>query len=300
MKRHVREEVPVKKSLIAAFGAAALGLSACGASATFNGAVSSLGSSPDLQVHLTASASGAGTTQTEQVLGAISLDVDYSNPTGAALSQSNGKANAEIIVNAGATPFIDLRVVNDTLYLEVNVTALSNIPTVNLSPSDLAAAQLLIGGRWFQIPTSLLTSSLPATTKIKAEAAQDQAAERQIADALKKLIDTTPYTTLSSGSYSETGSLTSVVKAVLPAFESLGGSSATLISIKGTYTLGLTTSGTTATGASIKITAPNGTQGNASVELTATIAHANDSIVAPTNPTIVTKSMLEGLLAEAK
>jgi hypothetical protein len=190
--------------------------------------------------------------------------------------------------------------VNDTLYLEVNVTALSNIPSVDLSSSDLAAAQLLLGGRWFQIPTSLLTSSLPATSKIKAEGAQDQAAERKIADALEKLIDSTPYTTLSAGSYSETGSLTSVAKAVLPAFESLGGSSASLSSIKGTYRLGLTTSGTTATGASIKITAPNGTQGNASVELTATIAHADDDIVAPTNPTIVTKSMLESLLAEAK
>jgi hypothetical protein len=300
MKRHVREEVPVKKSLIAAFGAAALGLSACGASATFNGAVASLGSSPDLQVHLTASASGAGTAQVEPVLGAISLDVDYSNPTGANLSESNGKANAELIVNAGATPLVDIREVNGTLYLEVNVTALSNIPSVNLSSSDLAAAQLLFGGRWFEIPTSLLTSSFPATSKMKAQAAQDQAAAKKIADALDKLIDTTPYTTPSAGSYSETGSLRSVVKAVLPTFESLGGSSASISSIKGTYTLGLTTSGTTATGASIKITAPNGTQGDATVELTATIAHADDAVAAPTNPTILTKSMLEGLLAEAK
>lgn len=71
-------------------------------------------------------------------------------------------------------------------------------------------------------------------------------------------------------------------------------------SVQGSYTLSLTTSGTSATGASITVTAPNGTQGNATVTLSATIAHADDDITAPANPTIVTRSMLEGLLAKAK
>jgi hypothetical protein len=290
----------MKKFLIVSFAAAALGLSACGATASLNGAVSSLGSSADLQVHVTMSASGAGTASEQPVLSALSLDVDYSNPSGSPLSQSGGKANVELIVNAGSTPLVDLREVSNTLYLEVNVTALNNIPSVHLSASDLAEAQLLLGGRWFEIPTSLLTSSFPETSKIQANAAKEQAAAKKIADALEKLIDTTPYTTLSSGGYSQTGTLASVVKAVLPVVQSLGGSTGTVGSVQGTYTLTLTTSGTTATGASITITAPNGTQGNASVALTATIAHASDSIAAPANPTVVTRSMLEGLLAEAK
>jgi hypothetical protein len=290
----------MKKTLIVGFAAAALGLSACGATATLNGAVASLGSSPDLQVHVTASASGAGTTQTQQVLSALSLDIDYSNPTGANLSQSNGKANAEVIVNAGGSPLLDLRDVNSVIYLEVNVTALSNVPSVNLSAADLAAAQLLLGGRWFEIPMSLLTSSFPETAKITAEASQEQAATKKIADALKKLIDTSPYTTPSSGTYSETGSLQSVINALLPTINSLGGSDASLSSVKGTYALELATSGSNATGASITVTAPNGTQGNASVELTATVAHASNTIVAPTGATVVTKSLLDGLLSEAK
>jgi hypothetical protein len=290
----------MKKFLIVAFAASALGLSACGATASLNGAVSSLGSSADLQVHFTASATGAGTAQAQPVLSALSLDVDYSNPTGSALSQSGGKANVEIIVNAGGAPLVDLREVSDALYLEVNVSALSNLPSVHLSASDLAAAQLVLGDRWFEIPTSLLTSSFAQTSKIKANDTKEQAAAKKLADALEKLIDTTPYTTLSGGGYSQTGSLASVVKAILPTVESLGGSSDGANSVKGTYTLSLTTSGTTATGASITITAPNGTQGNASVSLTATIAHANNSVSAPANPTVVTRSMLKGLLAEAK
>lgn len=290
----------MKKFLIVGFAAAALGLSACGATASLNGAVSSLGSSADLQVHFTASASGAGTAQAQPILGALSLDVDYSNPTGSPLSQSDGNANVEVIVNAGGTPLVDIREVSDALYLEVNVAALSSIPSVHLSASEVAEAQLLLGGRWFEIPTSLITSSFSQTSKIKADDSKEQAAATKIADALEKLIDTTPYTTLSGGGYSQTGSLASVVKAVLPVVESLGGSSDGASSVKGTYTLSLTTSGTTATGASITITAPNGTQGNASVALAATIAHASESISAPANPTVVTRSMLEGLLAEAK
>jgi hypothetical protein len=290
----------MKKSLMVVFAAAALGLSACGATATLNGAVSSLGSSPDLQVHVTASVSGAGTAQEQQELSALSLDVDYANPTGANLSQSDGKANAELIVNAGGSALVDLREVNDALYLEVNVSALSNIPSINLSASDLAAAQLLLGGRWFEIPISLLTSLSPDTAKIHAQTSKEQAAAKKIADAFEKLIDTTPYTTLSGGGYSQTGSLQSVLQALLPTIESLGGSAPNLATVKGSYTLSLTTSGSTATGGSITITAPNGTQGNASVTLTATVAHASDAIVAPTGATVVTRALLNSLLAQAK
>ncbi|MCU1362746.1 MAG: hypothetical protein JWM55_574 [Acidimicrobiaceae bacterium] len=290
----------MKKFLIVGFAGAALGLSACGATASLDGAVSSLGSSADLQVHVTASASGAGTAQAQPVLNALSLDVDYSNPTGAPLSQSDGKANVEMIVNAGGTPFVDAREVSGALYLEVNVSVLSKIPSVSLSASEVAAAQLLLGNRWFEVPTSLLASSFKETSTIKADATKEQAAATKIADALEKLVDTTPYTTLSSGGYSQTGSLASVAQAVLPTIESLGGSSSGANSVKGTYTLTLTTSGTSATGASVAITAPNGTHGDATVDLTATLAHASDSVVAPANPTVVTRSMLEGLLAEAK
>jgi predicted small secreted protein len=289
----------VKKFLIVAVAAASLGLSACGTKATIDQAVSSLGSTSDLQVHFTVSATGAGSAQAQKILSALSLDVDYSNPTGSALSQSNGKANAEVIVNAGGAPVVDVRDISGTLYVEVNVSALNNIPTVNLSSTDLAAAQLLLGGRWFELPTSLLTS-FSATSKISAEAAQEEAATKKIADAIEKVIDTSPSTTLSSGGFSETGSLQSIVTAVLPTIESLANNTEHPGAVKGSYTLVLNTSGSTATGASIKITAPNGTQGNASVQLTATIAHANDDIVAPSGATVLTKSMLEGLLSEAK
>ncbi len=50
----------MKASWIAGFVVASLGLSACGATATIHSAVSSLGSSPDVQIHLTGTVTGPG------------------------------------------------------------------------------------------------------------------------------------------------------------------------------------------------------------------------------------------------
>jgi hypothetical protein len=90
-----------------------------------------------------------------------------------------------------------------------------------------------------------------------------------------------------------------VVTAVLPTVQSLESTPVHPSSVKGSYTITLTMSGSTATGGSITITAPNGTQGNASVGLQATVTHNNDSIVAPSGATVITKSLLKGLLSQA-
>jgi hypothetical protein len=70
--------------------------------------------------------------------------------------------------------------------------------------------------------------------------------------------------------------------------------------VKGTYTVAFTMSGSTATGASIGITAPNGTKGNATLTVNATVAHANTPIVAPANPTVITTALLKELLSQAE
>ena len=137
----------MRKVLVVAVLAASLGLSACGAAAkaTLDGAVASLGSSADLQVHLTASASGAGSAQAQSILAALTLDARFSNPTGAALSSST-QANSEIILNAGGQALLDVRDVGGALYAEVDVTALNNIPSVNVSAAQVAELQLLLAG----------------------------------------------------------------------------------------------------------------------------------------------------------
>ena len=292
----------MRKMMIVGLVGASLGLASCGAQASIDQAVSSLGSSPDLQLHFTGSASGPDAAQVQKVLSTLSLDMNYSNPSGAALSQSSGTANAEILVNAGTQTLADVRVVDSNLYVLVNISAVADIPGVTLPATQVAALQLILGGRWFELPKSLLTSIAPAPSATStAQAAKVAAAERTILDDLSNLIANTAYTTLPNGGYSQTGTLASVVKAVLPTIQSLSGSTLPSTTVKGNYTLTVTASGSNATGGSISVTAPSGVtgQGNDTVGLNVTVAHASLSIVAPTGATIITPSLFQGLLSQA-
>jgi hypothetical protein len=295
----VDEEVAVKASWIVGFVVASLGLSACGATATIHSAVSSLGSSPDVQVHLTGTVSGTGTTQAQEILSVMSIDMAYSNPSGAALSQAGSAVNSEITVNVGTQTLADVREVAGNIYVLIDVNTLTSIPTLTLPTTELSALQLVLSGRWFELPKSFIDSYIPATGTLTTETANDQAAAKKIFDAISTLISTAPYTTLPNGGFSQTGSLENVVTTVLPTIESLEGTNAHPTSVKGNYTITLTMSGATATGGSITVTAPNGTQGNASVGLQATVTHNSDSIDAPSGATIITQSLLKGLLSQA-
>lgn len=289
----------MNKLWIVGIVAASLGLSACGATASLNDAVSSLGSSPYLQVHLTGSVAGPDSTQAQQVANALSVDLSYANPTGGALAQSQGTANAEMVVNAGGAPLLDVREVGGNLYAMLNVTAIANVPTANVSAAETSALQLLVGGRWFEFPASLLNSYVPTSAAAAATTAKERALGTKLIDDLTSLISDTSYTTLASGGYAQTGTLESVVKALWPTIAAAGDTSTMPSNVPGTYAVTITTSGSSATGGSVAITAPNGTSGSDTVTLNATVAHASDAVVAPTGATIITRALLKGLLAQA-
>jgi len=285
---------------------ASLGLSACGSGtkATINSSIASLGAQPDLQIHFTASVSGSGTAEAQKVLDVISMDTRYATPSGGPLSQANGKANGEVILNVGAKPLLDLRSIGSNLYVQIDLSAVNEIPGLPLTSrdqSELGALQLFLGGKWFEIPSTLLASELPSSAATKAKAAQDQAIERKIFDALSKLIDNGHATALSSGGYSETGTLESVVKALLPTIQGLDPSATSTSPVRGTYTLTLTNSGSSATGGSISITAPagSGSSGDATVTLRAAVTHDSDPVVLPTNVTVITPALLQQLEGSA-
>ena len=289
----------MKNLWIAGVVAASLGLSACGATASLNDAVTSLGSSPYLQVHLSAAAAGPGTTQAQQMLSALSVDLSYQNPTGASLASSQGAANAELIVNAGGAALIDVREVASNVYVMLNLSALSNVPDESLSPTETSALELLFGGRWFELPASLINSYVPQGAAATATAAKERALGSKIIDDLTTLISDTSYTTLASGGYSQTGTLASVVKAVWPTIAAADGDLTTPSDVPGTYAVTITTSGSSTTGGSVAITAPGATGVDETVTLNATVAHASDDIAAPTGATVITPALLKGLLAQA-
>lgn len=287
-----------KSVLVSGAVVAALALSACGSSSTtvkkqaINQFVASIGASPYVQVHLSASFKGPHSAKVTSVLNQVSFDVSASNPSGAALSQAAGTANTEISVNYGSKSVVTIREVDTSLYIMIDVAALATIPGIPLPASQVAAAQALFGGRWFELPKSEFNKLVGKSKAPKAKLAADQAAVSRIIDAISKLIDTTSYKTLANG-YSETGSLTSVEKALLPALEGVA-QTTTPKAVKGTFTLTLTTSGSTATGLSISVTGPYNGKGTATGTVSATIAHATKSITAPSSSTPITPSLLQG------
>jgi hypothetical protein len=282
---------------------ASLGLSACATTtkATIDSSIASLGAQSNLQVHVTASASGAGSAEAQKVLNVVSMDVRYTNPSGGPLSQAGAKTDSEVTFNVGSKQLLDLRQVNSNIYVEVDLSSIASIPGLPLTAQDqsqLAAAQLFLGGKWFEIPSSLIASELPSSDAAKATTTEERAIGRKIIDALSTLIDNGDATSLASGGYSETGTLESVLKAIQPTIATLDPAASTAGPVKGTYTLTLTNAGSVATGGSISITAPegSGSTSNATVTLQAAVTHDNVTVVAPSNVTVITPSLIHQLL----
>jgi len=294
----------VRKSiLILGVVVASLGLSACDSSttATIDTSIASLGAQSDLQIHFTASASGPGTAETQKVLNVTSMDVRYASTTGGPLSQSNAKADSEVILNVGTNQLLDVREIDSNFYVELDLSAISAIPGLPLTTqeqSQLAALQLVLGGKWFELTSSLIASEIPSSDAAQATATKERAIESKIVDALSNLIDQGKATSLASGGYSETGTLESVLLAIEPIIAPLDPSASTAGPVKGTYTLTLTNAGSVATGGSISITAPEGSVsvGDATVTLQAAVTHDNDSIATPTDVTVITPALIQQLL----
>ncbi|MGD0053872.1 MAG: hypothetical protein ABSC34_00340 [Acidimicrobiales bacterium] len=289
---------------VALVGVAVSGLvlAACGASATINQAISSIGASPYLQVHLSATFTGAATASDQQVLNELSFDIIESSTSGQSLTSSASNVSAEVDVNVGSQSLASVRDVANNLYVELNAQALSSLPGVNLSQQEIASLELVFANRWFEIPESLLRTYEATKSPTEAQKAKEQAIAQQIVKNVTAVIEKTKYTTLPNGGYSETGTLKSIVNAVLPTIVKLEGHAIPTGKVAGTYKIAVTMSGSTATGASIAITAPNGTSGNATVALNATITHNTQSVVAPTDATVITPALiaqLEGQVSSA-
>jgi len=286
----------MRKPLLAVSAIVAMaGLASCSGSTqqSIDQFVASFGSQPYVQMHLTASASGPGTAKVQDVLGMVSIDMRYASASGASLSQSAGQVNSEVLVNVGTTAAADLRDVGGNIYVRFDFNAVAGIPGINVSATRLADAQLAFGGRWFELSKSLLAGVVPASPPRQGASAA-RGLGQKLVDALAKIIDNAPYTTLSNG-YSESGTLQQIANAEMSVVNAAHPGLAAPKGVKGTYKLTLTTSGTTVTGGSVAVTAPNAQGGDVTGTLSAVVTHDADAITAPGNVTVVTAQMLAQL-----
>jgi hypothetical protein len=288
----------VKFRLLGAGIVASVMLSACGSStsSSLNTLVGSLGASANLQVTLTAQASGGSSAKVQSILKDITIGMNFSNPSGGALSDSSGKANTEITASYKGNIILDLRGVGTNAYLKVDVSSLTSVPGFKIPTSELTAFQLLFGGRWFEIPSTLVSSLAPATRATTASAAKERATITRVIDAITKVIDSGKVNDLGHGKFSETGTLLSIAKAVSSSVKGLGSTGTRkAATVQGTYKLTISTSGSTATGASINVTGPKDAGGKHSATVTALFAHDNVVVSAPSGATVLTPGMIASL-----
>ena len=69
--------------------------------------------------------------------------------------------------------------------------------------------------------------------------------------------------------------------------------------VAGTYHVALSLSGSTATGAQVGITAPNGTKGDMTLSVSAVVGHHATSVTAPSLVTVITPQLLKSLSGAA-
>ncbi len=266
-------------------------------------AVSSIDAQPYLQIHLTAKATGTGASaaKSAQALNALSFDVDEQSTSGASIATSTNHVNERIAVKVGETTVATLISVGANLYVNLDISGFSKFPGVTLSPAELASAQLLFGGRWFEFPSSLILKNLPKTGLATAtQVARTKTIKRELTTALTALLGRTQFETSANGVYSKSGSVASVWATLAPVLLRAGlKTSLPTTAPVGTYTATLTTAGTTATGASVALSVQDGKTGHLNLRLAATFEHAVFDVSAPSGSTVVTSAMLSSLLSLA-
>ena len=285
---------------------ASLGLAACGTSVqkTLKGALASVGAQQYLQVHLSASVSGTGANaaqaaEIQKVLGLLSLTMIEQSTTGATIASSAGKVNEELTVDLGSKPVVDLLEVGKNLYVKVDFSAASALPNLGSTASELSGLQLLLGARWFEVPATLLGSYLPTKEKAASQTASQHALEARVVDALTALVEKTKYSRVAGG-FSQTGTLQAVADVLAPLMAQATSSAAkTPTKVAGTYHVALSLSGSTATGAQVGITAPNGTKGDMTLSVSAVVGHHATSVTAPSLVTVITPQLLKSLSGAA-
>ncbi|HLK45189.1 MAG TPA: hypothetical protein VKT18_04340, partial [Acidimicrobiales bacterium] len=306
----------MKKSLVAAVALAApLTLAACGgggspsasntttttgggSGASLTSLVQTVNSSSDLQVQLSASGTGFASAKDEALVKDFTVDLNFQSTNGAPLSTAGANKNAELTVNAAGTPLFDLRVIGTKLYVNLELTALSGLPGVNLPAATLQEVQLVFGGKWLEIPESLLTKNLPKSGATStAKATQDRAAAVRFIGGLESALESASRTSLPGGGYKVTGTLLSLANALLPTIRQIDPAAKlpTANSAKGTYAVTVQESNSSLTSLTISVTAPVSTGHDATGSTTLTFAHANTSIAVPANAQEISPTLLHEL-----
>lgn len=267
--------------------------STTGSGSSIAALLSTITAQPTVQLHVTGSGTGFDSTKDEGIAKDVSVDVNVASTSGGSIASSSGSVNTEVFINIGTGHLLDVRVIGSNLYVLLDASALSGVSGVNLSAGDLALVNATFGGKWYEVPESLISSKLPKSSQ-GASSSADVGDAMKLASAFESAVEGASSTSLPGGGFSITGTLQSLASAIDPDVQAIDPTASAPTNVKGTYAFTITASNSVATGMTASVTAPN-EGANATVALTIGIAHDGSSITAPSSSTEVTPQLIQEL-----
>lgn len=283
--------------LVAMVAVASLGLSACSIPVALSDTSATLGASQYLQVHLAANlfAKGPSLAKVIKVLKQLRYDVNYESSTSAPLASSLSTAKSEVVVSNGAQRVLTIVNVRSNEFLNVNISSLANISGLGLTAAKLAPINLIFGSRWFEFPHSLVAHYEASTLHVKSTQVSTAKDDIMLIDAIVTFFAHQPTTTTTSG-FTQTGTFASLQNALATIVKSATTSTMPITKkAPGNYELTVTMNGSVATDAKLAMTTPDGKYGNGTLTLSASFAHQNVKVSAPSNALVITKNFINQL-----
>jgi hypothetical protein len=289
--------LPIRRSLVAGTILASLALSACGggsAPASYRSDVLSLGNSPDVQFTIRAEVAGPGIkTAIRRGLTIPVVDVMLASHSGTSIAASGGAVNAEIEVHFGSQEFLDLRIIGNDLYATANPQALgrfNGLPGIRLDPGELAAIQVILSDKWYQISWPVLLASIPKTASFQPSDA-DLIVLRTVLNAIFKTILDTPHDA-GSGGFIATGDVASLFDTIVPPIARLAHQTLGPVPIPGTFTMSINGSSSGTTNVTFTGSVPNDAGAELSLTLTSSVTHSSTDIQVPGGATVITPALI--------
>ena len=284
--------------MVTVVAAASLILSACSIPVALSQTRSVLGGGY-LQIHFSVgvTAPGVAAAKDAKFLQGLTFSIDTQTPPGAPFNSALSHAGQKLTIWRGATHLATLIDLKSNLFLRLNFTALAQVPGVRLSASEIAAGNLFLGGRWIEIPDSLVVKFASPALRLKLKKNSLVSGEYRTLNDLVSVLARGPVTTTATG-YSETGTLASLGTA-LSGVASSSGPDPLPSKLKGSYSLSVTKTGTQPSSFNFSVTVPRGTLGAVTTRVAGTIAHRRVQVKAPDNPLVITSTLLRQLGALA-
>ena len=274
---------------------ASLGLTACAVPAALSQSTTLLGGSDYLQVHATLSPSGTGVSAQERAaFAALSFDVNEMATGTTTLEHSLNTANQELIIRWNSQPMATLIDHRGNMYVDLDFTLLAKLLRLAGSPvpaSEVSAINLLFGGRWIELPFSVVHWLFRTYEHRNLTRADIPAGETTFVNDIVTIfagskVTTTPHGDTSQGSLA---SLAALISGIDPSLVS-GGSSA-----KGTYSATLDTTNASNVTFSFSEVEPV-TGGTQKLAVTGRLTHQPVRVSTPSASLVLTQKIILQLM----